>query len=70
MIDELAYIEREAREQGEADCLKQLSAEALALFRRLNELYWGASKGQRTRLGWAKYRAWLRWRRRVAQEAH
>lgn len=66
MIDELRYIEREAREQGESDYYIQLIEEAYALYARINKERNAYFPGQpnRVRLGKLRYRVWKRWERR------
>jgi hypothetical protein len=66
MSDELRYIEREAREQGEGDYYRMLVDEAYALYARVNKERSAHFPGQprRVRLGKLRYRAWKRWERR------
>lgn len=66
MIDELQYIEREAREQGEGDYFQMLVDEAYALYARINKARSGyfPNSPLRVRLGKMRYRAWKRWERR------
>lgn len=66
MIDELRYIEQEARAQGEGDYYTMLVDQAYALYSRINKERSAYFPGQpkRVRLGKARYHAWRRWERR------
>lgn len=65
ILDDLTYIEHEARTQGEADCALALIEEAYALFAKVNKARNATPFGpRRVRLGRLRYAAFKRWERR------